>query len=155
MLTSRRFAGRADKRFFFSNASNRRCRSCWPNPPFTCGTFANFHVDGNQHVPPTSGGLLVIRPRWARHTFTTTTSLPKTVEAAHVDERKPVTWYNRPRTGDPRTAACPLAAGRSKGRGAGRIFRLHLTHPRRTARPSTIIFRHATAAKDPDEVAAR
>ncbi len=53
--------------------------------------FANFYVDPISHGAE-FGGLLLIQPD-GHSTLFHDNRLPKTVEAAHVDERKPVVWY--------------------------------------------------------------
>ncbi|MFM8274154.1 MAG: aminopeptidase P family protein, partial [Gemmata sp.] len=54
--------------------------------------FANFHVDGVS-MSADFGGLLVIRPD-GHATLYHDSKLPKSVELAHVDERKPLAWYS-------------------------------------------------------------
>ena len=53
--------------------------------------FANFHVDGIS-MSADFGGLLVIRED-GHATLYHDSKLPKGVEQAHVDERKPLPWY--------------------------------------------------------------
>ena len=75
--------------------------------------FANFHIDGLS-MSADFGGLLVLRPD-GRATLHHDNKLPKSVELAHVDERKPVTWYTgqEPETANRRMALRPAleAAG--------------------------------------------
>jgi Xaa-Pro aminopeptidase len=53
--------------------------------------FANFHVEAiSQHAD--FGGVLVIRPDGST-LLVHDSKLPRTIDQAHVDERKPVTWY--------------------------------------------------------------
>ncbi len=54
--------------------------------------FANFHVDGVS-MSADFGGLLVIRED-GHATLLHDSKLPKSVELAHVDERKPLPWYS-------------------------------------------------------------
>ncbi len=54
--------------------------------------FANFHVDGVS-MSADFGGLLVIRED-GHATLFHDSKLPKSVELAHVDERKPLPWYS-------------------------------------------------------------
>src|SRR5437868_1027317 len=61
--------------------------------------FANFSVDAVSSSAD-FGGLLVVRPD-GHSTLFHDHKLPKSVELAHVDERKPVPWYTgqEPETG--------------------------------------------------------
>jgi Xaa-Pro dipeptidase len=73
--------------------------------------FANFHVDGLS-MSADFGGLLVISPD-NHATLFHDNKLPKTVEKAHADEHKPLTWYTglEPETGPRRIVLrAPLEA---------------------------------------------
>jgi hypothetical protein len=54
--------------------------------------FANFHVEA-MSLGADFGGLLLLRPD-GHATLFHDNRLPKTVELAHADERKPVHWYD-------------------------------------------------------------
>jgi len=54
--------------------------------------FANFHVEA-MSLGADFGGLLVLQPD-GRSMLIHDNRLPKSVEAAHVDERTPIHWYD-------------------------------------------------------------
>src|SRR5688572_1023228 len=54
--------------------------------------FANFHVEA-MSLGADFGGYLVLHPDGRTQLFHDN-RLPRTVEAAHVDEHKPIHWYD-------------------------------------------------------------
>lgn len=107
--------------------------------------FANFHVDGTS-MSADFGGLLVIRPDGSTLLFHDN-KLPKTVELAHVDERRPLTWY----TGqEPETSARRLALRAALEAHGGRIHDC-ICDP---LAPTVIgLIAELRRRKDPDEIA--
>lgn len=107
--------------------------------------FANFHVDGIS-MSAGFGGLLVIRPD-GHATLFHDHKLPKSVELAQVDERKPLPWY----TGQaPETGPRRMVLREPLGANGGRIHD-SLSDP--LAPQVFDIVANMRRQKDPDEVA--
>ncbi|MCS6865568.1 MAG: Xaa-Pro peptidase family protein [Gemmataceae bacterium] len=107
--------------------------------------FANFHVEANS-MSADFGGLLVIHPDGSTLLYHDN-KLPKTVELAHVDERRPLTWY----TGQqPETSPRQLALRAALEAHGGRIHD-RLGDP---LAPTVIgLIAGLRRQKDPDEIA--
>jgi Xaa-Pro dipeptidase len=107
--------------------------------------FANFHVDGIS-MSADFGGLLVIKPD-GHATLYHDHKLPKSVELAHVDERKALMWY----TGqEPETAARRMVLRAAVETSGGRIHD-SLADP--LCPEVYAITAHMRRSKDADEVA--
>ena len=107
--------------------------------------FANFHVDGVS-MSADFGGLLVIRPDGGTTLFHDH-KLPKSVELAHADDRKPLPWYTgqEPETG-PRRMVLRAALDANGGR-------VHDSLADPLAPQVFAITADMRRRKDPDEVA--
>ena len=107
--------------------------------------FANFHVDGVS-MSADFGGLLVIRPD-GHATLFHDHKLPKSVELAHADDRKPLPWYTgqEPETG-PRRMVLRAALDANGGR-------VHDSLADPLAPQVFAITADMRRRKDPDEVA--
>lgn len=107
--------------------------------------FANFHVDGIS-MSADFGGLLVIRPD-GFSTLYHDHKLPKSVELAHADERKPLPWY----TGqEPEVCARRLVLCKPVKENGGRI---HDSLADKDVANVYAITADLRRRKDPDEVA--